>query len=152
MQYCSMSNTLHDRDFFAWANEQAALLRAGRLSEADVDQIAEEIESMGKTEKRELISRLEVLLAHLLKWQFQPDRRSRSWTNTIRVQRNHLKTHLADNPSLRPQVSTAIEAAYENARIEASAETDMDEAVFPDACIWSSDQLMDPAFWPDRVD
>ena len=146
-----MSNTLHDQDFFAWANEQAALLRARRLSEADIDHIAEEIESMGKAEKRELVSRLEVLLLHMLTWQFQPDRRGKSWTNTIRVQRNRLNSHLADNPSLKPQLPVAIQAAYENARIEAAAETDLDEAVFPEACAWLFEQIIDPAFWPDQA-
>ena len=146
-----MSNTLHDRDFYAWANEQAALLRAGKLSEADIEHIAEEIESMGKTEKRELISRLEVLLMHLLKWQFQSDRRGKSWINTIRVQRNRLNLHLADNPSLKPLLPAAIQAAYENAKIEASAETDLDETVFPEACTWLFEQIMDPAFWPDQA-
>ena len=73
-----MSNTLYDRDFYAWANEQAALLRAGRLSEADIENIAEEIESMGRSEKRDLVSRLTVVLLHLLKWQFQPSHRSNS--------------------------------------------------------------------------
>jgi hypothetical protein len=147
-----MSNTLYDQDFFAWANEQARLLRAGKLSEADIDHIAEEIESMGKAEKRELVSRLEVLLMHLLKWQFQPDRRGKSWTNTIRVQRNHLKTHLADNPSLKPLLPASVQAAYENAKIEAAAETDLDEALFPEVCAWSFEQIMDPEFWPDRAD
>ena len=75
-----MSNhPLYDQDFYAWTNEQAALLRAGRLSEADVEHIAEEIENMGKSEKRELVSRLRVLLLHLLKWQYQPTRRGKSW-------------------------------------------------------------------------
>ena len=74
-----MSNSLYDRDFYAWANEQAALLRAGRLTEADIENIAEEIESMGRSEKRELVGRLAILLQHLLKWQFQPGRRSASW-------------------------------------------------------------------------
>jgi hypothetical protein len=146
-----MSNTLYDQDFFAWAQEQAALLRAGRVSEADVDHIAEEIESMGKTEKRELISRMEVLLVHLLKWQFQPDRRGKSWTNTIRVQRNRLESHLADNPSLKALLPAVIRAAYENARIESATETDLDEAIFPDDCAWSFEQIMDPAFWPDTA-
>ena len=146
-----MSNTLHDRDFFAWANEQAALLRAGRVSEADIEQIAAEIESMGKTEKRELLSRLGVLLTHLLKWEVQPARRSRSWTNTIRVQRNHLKLHLSDNPSLRPQLAAAIEAIWETARIEAAEETEIDEAAFPEACGWTAEQIMDPTFWPDAA-
>ncbi|MCT6678023.1 DUF29 domain-containing protein, partial [Staphylococcus aureus] len=81
-----MSNsTLYEQDFYAWANEQAGLLRAGKLAQADIEHIAEEIESMGKTEKRELVSRLAVLLLHLLKWQFQPGRRGTSWQATIRL-------------------------------------------------------------------
>jgi Domain of unknown function DUF29 len=144
-----MSSTLYDKDFFAWANEQARLLRAGKLSEADIEHIAEEIESMGKTEKRELVSRLEVLLMHLLKWQFHPDRRGKSWTNTIRVQRNHLETHLADNPSLKSQLAAAIRLAYENAKLEAAAETDLDESVFPEFCAWSPQQILASKFWPD---
>ena len=79
-----MSNSLYDRDFYAWANQQAALLRAGRLAEADIENIAEEIESMGRSEKRELVSRLVVLLQHLLKWQFQPLFRGASWRLTYR--------------------------------------------------------------------
>ena len=95
-----MSNDLYDQDFVAWANEQTALLRAGRLSEADIGHIAEEIESMGKTDKRELVSRLTVLLLHLLKWHVQPDRRGPSWEANITVQRDDLADHLNDNPSL----------------------------------------------------
>jgi hypothetical protein len=145
-----MSNTLYNQDFCAWANEQTRLLRAGKLSEADIEHIAEEIESMGKTEKRELVSRLEVLLMYLLKWQFQPERRGKSWTNTIRVQRNHLETHLVDNPSLKAQLAAAIRAAYENAKIEAAGETDLEESVFPEVCAWSPEQIFSPGFWPDR--
>ena len=145
-----MGSALYEKDFFAWANEQARLLRAGKLSEADIGHIAEEIESMGKTEKRELVSRLEVLLMHLLKWRFQPERRGKSWTNTIRVQRNHLKTHLADNPSLKSQLGAAVRLAYENARLEAAAEADIDESVFPEVCAWSPTQILDSGFWPDR--
>jgi hypothetical protein len=145
-----MSDSLYDRDFYAWANDQARLLRAGKLSEADIDHIAEEIESMGKAEKRELVSRLEVLLMHLLKWQFQPERRGKSWTATIRVQRIRLRGHLADNPSLKPLIPQATDAAYESARIEAAEETGLDEALFPETCPWVFEQIMDPAFWPDR--
>ena len=145
-----MSNSLYDQDFYAWANNQARLLRAGRLSEADIDHIAEEIESMGKAEKRELVSRLEVLLMHLLKWQFQPERRGKSWINTIRVQRIRLDSHLADNPSLKSLLPAAIEAAYKSARIEAAGETDLDEAVFPEACAWLFEQIVSPDFWPER--
>ena len=78
-----MGASLYERDFYAWANEQAALLRSGNLSAADIEHIAEEIESMGKTEKREPVSRLSVLLLHLLKWQFEPERRGSSWMQRI---------------------------------------------------------------------
>ena len=82
--------TLYDTDFYAWANEQAALLRAGRLSEADIENIAEEIESMGRSERSELVNRLTVLLVHLLKWRYQPGLRGRSWRLTIEEQRDQL--------------------------------------------------------------
>ena len=78
---------LYERDFFAWANQQASLLRAGQFTEADIEHIAEEIESMGRSEKRELLSRLAILLMHLLKWQAQPMLRGNSWQATIKVQR-----------------------------------------------------------------
>ena len=93
---------LYDRDFYAWSREQAELLRAGKLAEADIDHIAEEIDSMGRTEKRELVSRLSVLLLHLLKWRYQPGKRGPSWEASVRVQRNRLVDHLDDNPSLKP--------------------------------------------------
>ena len=140
---------LYDKDFHGWAQEQASLLRSGRLSEADISHIAEEIESMGKTEKRELVSRLTVLLLHLLEWRYQPERRGRSWEATIKVQRGLLADHLADNPSLKAQLTEAIASAYSYARIEAGAETDLDEALFPETCEWSFSQIMAPEFWPE---
>jgi len=147
-----MSNSLYDQDFFAWTNEQAALLRSGRLSEADIDHIAEEIESMGKTEKRELVSRLNVLLLHLLKWQFQPDRRGPSWQTKIRVQRRALWRHMVDNPSLKTALSDCIAEGYGDAVIEAAGETGLPDSSFPTICPWSFEQFMDPTFWPDRTD
>lgn len=145
-----MSNILYDQDFFAWANEQARLLRAGKLSEADIDHIAEEIESMGRAEKRELVSRLSVLLLHLLKWEYQPARRGASWEVTIRNQRRALTDHLADNPSLKAKCAEAVARAYEDARGEAYAETALPEAIFPATCAWSFDQIMAPDFWPEQ--
>ena len=139
---------LYDQDFYAWANEQASLLRAGKLSAADIDHIAEEIESMGKTEKRELISRLTVLLQHLLKWQYQPSRRGSSWEATIRTQRLDVADHLSDNPSLKPQLPQAIVAAYQRAKIGAKGETDLPETTFPPVCPWPFNQIMDADFWP----
>jgi hypothetical protein len=143
-----MRNTLYERDFFAWANEQAALLRAGRLSEADVGNIAEEIESMGRSEKRELTNRLKVLLMHLLKWQYQPMLRSRSWRVTIAVQRGDVADHLADNPSLKDRLPAELASAYAKAALAAAGETGLDSTTFPTACPWTYEQIMDAAFWP----
>ena len=141
--------SLYERDFYAWANEQAALLRAGQLSAADVEHIAEEIESMGRTEKRELVSRLAVLLLHLLKWQFQPTHRGPSWRLSIANARDDLTDHLADNPSLKAHLPNAIESAYRRAHRQAAAETGHRETAFPDACPWSFEQMMEANFWPE---
>jgi Domain of unknown function DUF29 len=140
--------SLYDQDFYAWANEQAALLRAGKLSAADIEHIAEEIESMGKTEKRELVNRLAVLLRHLLKWQFQPIRRGSSWERTILEQRVRLVSHMADNPSLKEKCGAAIMEAYRLALIGATDETALPTATFPAACPWNFEQIMDEDFWP----
>ncbi|MFO1125705.1 MAG: DUF29 domain-containing protein [Methylocystis sp.] len=102
------ASRLYDQDFYAWANEQAALLRAGKLGEADIEHIAEEVESLGKTEKREFVSRLRVLMLHLLKWRCQPGRWTPSWEASIKIQRLDLLEHLQDNPSLRPAIATNI--------------------------------------------
>jgi hypothetical protein len=147
-----MSNQqLHDRDFYAWANEQAGLLRAGRLSEADIEHIAEEIESMGKSEKRELVNRLAILLLHLLKWQFQPRRRGSSWEASIANNRDRLADHLADNPSLKPLIPAALAQAYRYAVRDAEGETGLGKATFPQSCPWTYDQVMDPDFWPEAA-
>jgi hypothetical protein len=144
-----MSNaTLYGQDFYAWANEQAALLRAGKLSEADIAHIAEEIESMGKTEKRELVSRLAVLLLHLLKWRFQPAKRGKSWKNSVEVQRISLGSHMRDNPSLKSALEEAITEAYRVAQLEAENETGIDKENFPSVCPWSFEQMMGEDFWP----
>jgi hypothetical protein len=142
--------SLYETDFYAWANEQAALLRAGALASADVAHIALEIESMGKTEKRELISRLAVLLTHLLKWEFQPALRGKSWRATIKVQRRELARHLNDNPSLKAKLNEAIADAYGDAILNASRETGLDEEDFPAHCPWTNDEIADGDFWPER--
>ena len=144
-----MSNSrLYEQDFYAWANQQAGLLRAGRLSEVDVENIAGEIESMGKTEKRELVSRLTVLLLHLLKWQFQPSLRGKSWRNTIRVQRIRLVSHMRDNPSLKGVLDEAMVESYRVARLEAETETGLAEQSFPAHCPWPFEQVTAEEFWP----
>ena len=145
----SKNATLYDTDFYAWANEQAALLRAGRLSEADIENIAEEIESMGRREKNELTSPLTVLFVHLLKWRFQPTLRSRSWRLTIEQQRLHLEEHIAANSSLKSKLDEAITSAYRHARIEAEQETHFARSTFPSTCPFTFDEAMNPDFWPD---
>ena len=143
-----MSANLYEQDFYAWANEQATLLRTGNLSAADIEHIAEEIESMGKTEKRELVNRLAVLLLHLLKWQYQPERRGASWEATIIVQRRDIAEHLGDNPSLKSKLSDAIAYAYGNAVVLAAAETGSPRKAFPATCAWPFERIMDETFWP----
>ena len=139
----------YERDFYAWANEQAALLRAGRLNEADIAHIAEEIESMGKAEQRELVSRLTVLLLHLLKWRVQPGMRGSSWQATIKAPRRDLSRLLRDNPSLKAKLDEAMSDAYGDAIILAASETGLLEAELPSTCLWSFEQAMDADFWPD---
>ncbi len=113
----------YQNDFYGWANEQAALLRSGDLAAADIANIAEEIESMGRGEKRELVNRLAVLLTHLLKWQFQPGFRGSSWSSSVREQRIRLNSLLLDNPSLKSKLDEAYTSAYELAVIAAARET-----------------------------
>ncbi len=139
---------LYDTDFFAWAHQQAALLRSGRVSEADIQNIAEEIESMGRSERRELVSRLTVLLTHLLKWRHQPALRGTSWRLSIEEQRYRIEDHLKDNPSLTAHLEDATHSAYRIARLGAARETGLDPAIFPPVCPFPFDQTMDQTFWP----
>ncbi len=139
----------YEQDFYAWLMQNAALLRQGRISEIDVEHIAEELETMGRSERRELLSRLAVLLAHLLKWVYQPNRRSRSWRATIEGQREDLKVLIAESPSLKPELEQRIEEAYRRARIEAEKQTGIKKDYFPETCPFSLEQTLDNAFWPD---
>ena len=141
--------SLRDADFYAWSLEQAALLRAGRVGEADLAAIAEEIESMGKTEKRELVSRLAVLLLHLLKWRFQPAGRGNSWRLSIANARDEIADLIADNPSLKSFIDEVTESAYRYARRKAAIETELPEERFPTPCPWSYAEATDVAYWPE---
>ena len=142
--------SLYEQDFYAWSNEQASLLRAGKLKEADITNIIEEIESMGRSERRELVNRLVVLLLHLLKWRYQPALQGNSWRLSIREQRIRLASHLTDNPSLKSKLDEAIVQAYRLAAIEAERETGLPESTFPSDCPFSFEQLMDDSFWPSQ--
>lgn len=138
----------YDKDFYGWAMEQAALLRAGRLEEADVAHIAEAIEDLGRSEKRELTSRLAVLLAHLLKWQLQPERRSRSWRLAIAEQRDSVLDRLEDNSSLRTNLADILARAWRSGLRGAQSETELDLDVFPRTNPWTLEQILDGEFYP----
>lgn len=142
------SPSLYERDFYTWALEQAAHLRAGRLAELDLENLAEEIEGLARAEARELRSRYATLLMHLLKWEFQPERRSTSWAGTIARERVEIEEHLDDNPGLKPHQSELFAKAYRSARAGAAAETKLPSSRLPAACPYTLEQAMDEAFWP----
>jgi len=140
---------LYEKDFYAWAMHNAQLLRQGKLKEIDVDNLAEEIEIMGGREKRELVSRLAILIAHLLKWQFQPDRRSNSWKKTIKDQRSEIEDIIEESPSLQNQLNDKWNKAYKKAVNNASRETAISEKNFPQECPYTLEQCLDDEFFPE---
>lgn len=139
----------YETDFYAWATAQARLLREGRFDEADIPNIAEELDSFGRHEKRELNDRLATLLTELVKWQVQPGHRGRQWQLTLREQRSRLADHLNENPSLPPMLPDAITTAYRRAILAAQRETGFAETTFPPACPWTPDQVLSDGFLPD---
>jgi hypothetical protein len=139
----------YDTDFHAWAGEQAALLREQRFTEADINNIAEEIDAFGRSEKRALVSRLAVLLTHLLKWQFQPGHRGTSWQLAIAEQRRALMRLLRDDPSLRAALDEAIADAYGDALLAARRETGLAARSFPPKCPYKPAQIEADDFYPE---
>jgi hypothetical protein len=140
---------LYDTDFAEWSRQNAELLRSGRVSEADLEHIAEEIEDMGKRERHSLHSRFVRLIEHMLKWEYQPERRGSSWQRTIFLQRKGLRKLLKENPSLRPSLPEVVTDAYENARGAAGFVLDRPKASFPAVCPYSVEQLLDEEFLPE---
>jgi Domain of unknown function DUF29 len=139
----------YETDVVAWANEQAAFLRAGNFSALDIEHIADEVEDVGKSEQRELETRMGLLIAHLLKWKFQPTRRCKSWELTIREQRKGIALRIKRTPSLKTDLNDVEwqAAAWSEALLSAVKETDLD--TFPEACPWAMDQILDQSFFPD---
>ncbi len=139
----------YEDDFYAWAYEQAELLRLGRFREADLTNIIEELETLGRTERRSLVSAYRLVLMHLLKWQFQPTHRSNSWRNTVRRERKNIKILEQDNPSLAAVALTLVAEAYADAIDDASDETELPLTAFPTNCPYTLDQIRDPDFLPE---
>ncbi len=145
----SITNPTYETDFYAWLLKSAELLRRGEFAELDLEQIAEELEGMARSDKRQLVNRLAVLLAHLLKWQYQPEKRSKSWQRTIREQRKRISLLLEDSPSLKYEIEEKLTDAYEIAVLSAANETGLDEDYFPESCEYALDEVLDSEFYPD---
>jgi Domain of unknown function DUF29 len=140
------ARTAYDRDIYTWSQEQARLVREGRWDAVDRENVAEEIESLGRTEFSKLESALRVLLIHILKWDHQPRRRSRSWVVSIKDQRIALEQVLEDNPGLKSRLDDALARAYRRARLQASNETQIDEERFPETCRYLWDDITERRF------
>jgi Domain of unknown function DUF29 len=143
------NSVAYDEDFFAWTQEQARLLRAGDTVDVDVENLAEEIESVGRSDRREIRNRLTVLLTHLLKWQFQPRRRGNSWSLTIWEQRLQIESILKDSPSLQPFFAEIVPDYYRRAREKAARETRMGLRNFPAQCPYTPEQILNDDFLPE---
>jgi hypothetical protein len=140
---------LYDEDFVLWLNRTARLLRDGRLDELDIEHLVEEIEAMAGNQRRELKSRLRVLLTHLLKWGWQRTKRSKSWKVTAANQRAELRDLLGQSPSLKRQVAEAIAESYEDALRQASLQTGLPRETFPLRCPFTPEQILDQEFFPE---
>lgn len=139
----------YDDDFYGWCLEQAALVRAGRLGELDRENVAEELESLGSEQAYALRSACRVLLIHLLKWRYQPSKRSRSWAGTIVRERGNAAERLAGNRGLEQHRRRLFVEAYGRARREAAAETGLRLSAFPTECPFTFEQALDDEFWPE---
>ena len=144
----ALTQNLYDTDFYAWTQEQAKLLRHQQWNQLDLPNLIEEIESLGKQQRAELRNRLKVLIGHLLKWQYQPERRSRSWLMTIRVQRRDTQELLEENPSLKPYLEEALQKIYESGRDLAVGETNLPLKTFPENCPYTLEEIFRDGFYP----
>jgi hypothetical protein len=146
----TITTTLYEQDFYLWLNETAQKLKNKDFEAIDLENLIEEIESMGRSEKRELSSRLIVLIFHLLKWKYQPSHRSSSWENTIDEQRNALILILEDSPSLKNFIEGEIEKRYPTACKRASKETHLPINTFPVNCPFTVTEILDFDFYPNH--
>ena len=144
-----MSAQLHNHDFYTWTHQQAELLREGRFNELDTEHLIEELASMGARERRELGNRLAILLAHLLKWQYQPHLRGSSWRQSIRNARIAVEKIVKDSPSLKSAIAPAVADEYKNAKADAVDETGLRDDLFPTVCPYSEANLLSHDYWPE---
>jgi hypothetical protein len=143
------ANSLYESDFFTWTQEQARLLRERRFNDLDLDNLIDEVESVGGSEKREIRNRLVVLIAHLLKWKFQPGGRGSSWSGTIVEQRQQILDVLSTSPSLKGYQRNQVARMYLAARLLAAKESGIAYGVFPNECPFSENEVLDLEFYPE---
>ena len=139
---------LYEKDYSAWIEGQMALLRHGKVQDLDTLHLLEELEAMGRRERNDLVSRLIILIAHLLKWRYQPEHRTSSWRGSIVEQRVQVIRELRLSPSLNPFFPQAIEQAYPDALRIATQETGIKETMFPGKCPFNERELLDEGYWP----
>ncbi|MEH2091335.1 DUF29 domain-containing protein [Nostoc sp.] len=142
---------LYEQDFYLWIQTTAELLKQGRLTELDLENLIDEIETMGRSEKKALRSNLEVVLMHLLKYKYQAEKRSGSWRATIREHRKRIRQALEESPSLKPYFDEVFELCYDDARLLAVDETELHLATFPEQSPFTPEQALDPDFLPDTI-
>lgn len=142
----SPAPTRHDQDLYTWVQEQVGLLRARRFDEIDAENVAEELADVGRSEFAKIQSALEVLLTHMLKWDHQPEKRTRSWDNTIAAQRGQFENILGDNPGLKSKREEALRRAYKQARLHASSETGLIRSTFPESCPYTWEDILSRPF------
>lgn len=141
-----MQPNLYEADFYAWTLEQSQLLKEGDFKHLDIINLVEEVESLGKQQRQELRNRLGVLIGHTLKWDYQPEKRSKSWRVTIREQRREVLRLLQENPSLKPYLEEAIAYAYQSGLDLVVRETPLDDQDLPEDPIYTIEQLLSPDF------
>ena len=146
------AESLYEADFHRWSEVQARALREQRPADIDWENVAEEIESLGRSDRHEIESRLSVILEHLLKWRFQPAARSNIWRATLLEQRNRILRLIEESPSLASFPGTVLTSEYPAARLRASGETDLPLAAFPETCPFTAEQALDVDYLPGEAD
>jgi hypothetical protein len=143
---------LYDRDYYGWIQDNVQAIREGRFKDVDWRNVAEELEDMGKSERRAVRSQLARLVAHLLKWSFEAEGRrlsEHSWRATIEDARDSVRELVEESPSFKPKLNEFLSAVYRHALAQAVAETNLPRKTFPTVCPWSLEQVLDDDFWPE---
>ena len=140
--------SIYQNDFYQWTQEQADLLRQGAFPALDVENLIEEIESMGRSDRRSIRSHLANVILHLLKWRYQPGKRTSSWEDSVENGREEVAWLLKDSPSLKGQLTPFVDEVYSGSRRKASRETGLPLTTFPDQCPFTVEQITGD-YWPE---